>query len=388
MHVLIIPSWYPHHATDPHGSFFREQAIALHKAGMKVGVAAVELHSLRSFGRKRLTSGIIVETDEGVITYRKRGWSWFPNMNWGNLFLWSRHSSALFKEYVAAHGLPDVIHAHSLNMGGMMAGHLARATGRPFIITEHNAGYITRPEIPAWDRQKYSALFRSSFANLAVSNALAVVMNRVWPEARCQVVANVVDDSFFSQPLKTGTSDVVRFITVGHLTARKNIALLIRAFAKAKIAQHSCLTIVGDGEDRSNLERLAAYCGASDRVAFVGRVERDKMAEIMVEHDAFALASNGETFGVVVAEALAVGLPVVSTRSGGPEDIVDASNGLLVAVGDEAGLARALEQMAADLGRYDKNLLRSSSKEKYGAAAIAGQLLAIYQRAVSQAARS
>lgn len=384
MHVLIIPSWYPHHATDPHGSFFREQAIALHKAGMKVGVAAVELHSLRSFGRKRLISGIIVETDEGVITYRKRGWSWFPNMNWGNLFLWSRHSSALFKEYIAAHGLPDVIHAHSLNMGGLMAARLAKATGRPFIVTEHNGSYVLCPEIPAWDKRKYAELFRHSAGNLAVSKALAGVMNRVWPEARCQVVANVVDDSFFNQPLNMGTGDVVRFITVGHLSAHKNIALLIRAFAKAKTVKPSLLTIAGDGEERANLERVAADCGVADRVTFSGRVERNKMAGIMADHGAFVFASNGETFGVVAAEALAAGLPVVSTRCGGPEDIVDASNGLLVEVGDEAGLARALEQMAADLGRYDKNLLRSSSEEKYGGAAIAAKLHEIYQRVASQ----
>ncbi len=93
--------------------------------------------------------------------------------------------------------------------------------------------------------------------------------------------------------------------------------------------------------------------------------------------DAFVLASRFETFGVVVIEALACGLPVVCTASGGPDHLVDRANGLLVAQGDESALRDALVQMRRQASRYDRAAIRADVVRRYGPDAFARRFAAI-----------
>jgi glycosyltransferase involved in cell wall biosynthesis len=87
--------------------------------------------------------------------------------------------------------------------------------------------------------------------------------------------------------------------------------------------------------------------------------------------DAFVLASDVETFGVVVIEALACGRPVVVTASGGPDQLVTAQNGLLIPTGDRSALREALTAMRRTAGRYDRPGIRAAALGLYGPEAFA-----------------
>jgi glycosyltransferase involved in cell wall biosynthesis len=93
------------------------------------------------------------------------------------------------------------------------------------------------------------------------------------------------------------------------------------------------------------------------------------------------LPSLLETFGVVLIEALATGLPVISTRSGGPEDIVTPEVGVLVEPGDVPGLANALGTMR-EAATHDPQALRAQAIRRYGYEAVGAQLREVYQRAL------
>ena len=105
------------------------------------------------------------------------------------------------------------------------------------------------------------------------------------------------------------------------------------------------MRLVGDGPSLAGLQRLSRQLGIAGQVDFIGALAADRVRAEMEAADAFALASNHETFGVVVIEALACGLPVVSTASGGPDHLIDPDNGMLVPCGDAAGIARCLAEM-------------------------------------------
>lgn len=131
-------------------------------------------------------------------------------------------------------------------------------------------------------------------------------------------------------------------IAAGRLHFVKGFADLIRAFKIASEGRPARLVILGEGKERPNLERLVADLGLQDRVQLPGRVP--STAPWMARSDLFVLSSRREGLPAVMIEALAIGLPIVSTRCpSGPEEILENGRlGRMVDVGDVDGLARAI----------------------------------------------
>jgi glycosyltransferase involved in cell wall biosynthesis len=103
---------------------------------------------------------------------------------------------------------------------------------------------------------------------------------------------------------------------------------------------------------------------------------RDEIVKYLQSADMFALLSHSETFGVSCIEALSVGVPVLVTRCGGPEDFIDDSNGMLVPVGDIHEAACAISEMY--LKKYDAETIKKDCYEKYSAEAVASRLVEFY----------
>jgi glycosyltransferase involved in cell wall biosynthesis len=94
----------------------------------------------------------------------------------------------------------------------------------------------------------------------------------------------------------------------------------------------------------------------------------------------FALASVRETFGVVLAEAMAAGLPIVATDAGGPGDIVTPMTGLLVPPMNVNAFALALRQVRLEIDRYDRKAISAHASSQYGRGALVDRLVAMYSR--------
>jgi glycosyltransferase involved in cell wall biosynthesis len=135
-------------------------------------------------------------------------------------------------------------------------------------------------------------------------------------------------------------------IGVGSLTKAKDFETLIRAFGKVRATIPARLVILGEGEERKNLELLVKSLGLLEDVELTGFVENP--FAYMSRATVFVLSSRWEGFGLVLAEALACGTPAISTNcpSGPSEILEDGKLGRLVAVGDVEGLAKEiLEQL-------------------------------------------
>ena len=171
--------------------------------------------------------------------------------------------------------------------------------------------------------------------------------------------------------------------TVGRIAAEKNQALLVRAVAPT-LGPGARLIIAGDGP---LMAALTAQVGglAHGRYAHVLGVRRDVPA-VLNACDVFALSSDTEGLPLVVLEAMATGLPVVSTRVGGvPNVIDDGDTGVLVPVGDEAALAAALGQLAADRARTRAMgaRARAVAVDRYSAARMQRDYLDLYARVLA-----
>lgn len=139
-----------------------------------------------------------------------------------------------------------------------------------------------------------------------------------------------------------------RILFVGRMHPDKDLPTLLRAFARVTTPD-ARLELVGDGPVRGQVEQLATELGLRDRVTFTGYLPNP--AEAYRRARVLALTSRRESFGNVVAEALAHGLPVVSTDAAGPREILaDGQFGAVVPIGDDGAVAAALDAALANPG--------------------------------------
>jgi glycosyltransferase involved in cell wall biosynthesis len=174
-----------------------------------------------------------------------------------------------------------------------------------------------------------------------------LVTNFQVPAENCLVIHNPCDIS-----MVTGLSreevdyvwfhqDIPLLCACGRLVTPKNLPLLLEALKLARNEQPLRLVILGQGEDRAKLESYAETLGISAHVAFLGF--QPNPFKYMAKATGFVLSSSWEGFGNVIIEAMACGVPVISTRCSGPEEIItDSENGLLVPVNDASALAAAI----------------------------------------------
>jgi glycosyltransferase involved in cell wall biosynthesis len=137
---------------------------------------------------------------------------------------------------------------------------------------------------------------------------------------------------------------------VGRLDRRKNIEVLLKAFAQvSKKFKELKLVILGDGPERVNLENLSRCLGVADKVVFTGFVDDEAKRDYLMQAKLFTLSSTQEGFGIVLVESLALGVPVVSTDCGGPADIIEnGKTGYLTKIGDHKKFAEKIEHLLSE----------------------------------------
>jgi glycosyltransferase involved in cell wall biosynthesis len=118
-------------------------------------------------------------------------------------------------------------------------------------------------------------------------------------------------------------------------------------------------------------------------VRFAGALTGRALAAELAVADAFVSASRSEGFGVAIVEALATGLPVLATRSGGPDAIVIPECGLLVAPDDVDALAEGLVALVGDLAKFDRRAIASSVAERFSPQAVGERLVRLYSEVLA-----
>jgi glycosyltransferase involved in cell wall biosynthesis len=222
----------------------------------------------------------------------------------------------------------------------------------------------------------------------AVSNSLKDTIESAFPSTRGRWIVNynAVDTELFciDAARRRGLPHSQRRILfLGGMTPRKGLPTLLEALAQ--LPPQFVLTVAGPGASAQRVRGLARSFGVEARVSGVGEVARSAVAALLNEHHALAVPSYQETFGLVCAEALACGTPVVATRCGGPEEIVTADLGRIVEPRAVAALADALELVAGSAWNWQPERARAAIIERFSMAALALRLEHHYQSVVQAA---
>ncbi len=141
----------------------------------------------------------------------------------------------------------------------------------------------------------------------------------------------------------------------------------------------TCL-MVGAGPDWDDMKEYAGFLRIpAPVIQFTGVKTGDEFNEVLSGADFSVLSSNYETFGTVVIESLACGVPVVATSVGVAREEIGEKNGLLVPPGDEKAMTGALYQMLSLCGEYDKDVIRNGIADKYSKETVGKQLVELYR---------
>ncbi|MDC5259207.1 glycosyltransferase [Acinetobacter baumannii] len=382
MHILIIPSWYPTFKGDVSGSFFREQALALKKYNHNVGVIYPQIRSLRDVkGIFTKPYGCHFENDDRLNTLRWYGVNFYPKFPELAKKRWLNCGIKLFKQYIKEFGKPDIIHVHSLLNAGYLAYEINKKYNIPYVITEHSSAFA-RGLIPDNLIRSLSEVVNNSSKCMAVSKEFCRFLEQNFVGTVWNYIPNIVNNVFLKEKLYSNTG-VFELINICFLNKNKKVDLIIRAFAKALMQQPNLkLKIGGDGPERINLENLVQELNISHAVTFLGLLSREEVRFRINKASAFILGSDYETFGVVLVEALALGKPVIATKCGGPESIVNPQVGYLVEKNSVDLMADAIIKLHNNYQEFEPEKIRQYCVDHFSEKVIVNQLNQIYQKII------
>lgn len=245
-----------------------------------------------------------------------------------------RHYAALTKDF-----RPDVIHAHTFGLDSEMGVWLKKKLGVPLVVTTHGSD-ISVPY--AYGRTNLlKGLCDGVDTVIGVSSQLTAKLAKCGVTKPMHSILNGFAIEHLSPTKKTPDS----WIQVGNLVSSKHVDTTLRAFAIHKKTHPAAqLTIVGQGYERSNLERLCAELGISHAVRFAGTLPNEQVLKEMAKTHFFVMPSHPEGFGIVYLEAMANGCITIGTKGEGITDlIVSGENGFLVPPDDPEAIAGVID---------------------------------------------
>jgi glycosyltransferase involved in cell wall biosynthesis len=236
---------------------------------------------------------------------------------------------------------PDIVHAH---LGAVLYVMFFAAIydTKIRIFTFHNMARIIATGLK---KQLYQVAIRIfKFIPVAISDTVKSSISKEYhiPLKKIPCIYNGVDTKAFYPQIKSKKNRTVEFINAATLFHTKNHKLLIDAFAMAELKHPEIhLNILGDGELREEVEQQIANYGLSDKINILGLT--DQVVDYLNQADIFIMSSNVEGLPISVLEAMACGLPIITTAAGGVVDIVKTGeNGIITPVGDAEKLSEAM----------------------------------------------
>ena len=331
-----------------------------------------EIHSLEFFADPDLIK-VKIDSNSGVtrISYPK------SNFRALNLLRYIKASKIAINELRKTGFVPDLVHCHVAGRNLWMAHKYF--PNKPIVLSEHWSGYVNGN----FERQSYLMkkfiLSRINKCNLvtSVSNHLKEGMIRQGVNKEIVILQNAIK---YKEKTAVKETKGMTFLIVADLMDEiKNITGVLEALKELKLEHsHFKLIIIGDGPDSRILKEKTIALDIETQVSFVGRMVQQEVQDYFLIADCLIVNSNYETFSMVTIEAILTGVPVIASRCGGPEQFVNAKNGLLIPKRDTKSLVNAMKEMYQNRSQYEPNVVRGSVKENYSLNRVEDQLNEIY----------
>lgn len=365
--MLLVPEQFPTDENPTAGIFMRDQVRALSRFCEPV------VYNSSPWSRGTYLTDIEAEYYEMHVMKRK----WPSPLHLLGYALWEARSYRFGKAIPKC----DLIHLHGAALRGGWVSRLARHWKVPYVVTEHTGPWSAVADRPVVFRRAKRAM-ESAAAVLPVSRHLAEEIHRsgVRP-SEMEVTGNPVDVDLFalrSTPLTQSKT----ILFVGRLDRFKGGLRTVRAFhAISDRIPGYRLRIIGRGPEEADIAQYIAESGLGSSVELIRHtLTRAAMVERFHGAAFLVFPSEFESFGLVAAEAMATGLPVVIANRTGPKDF--STNATTIPVNPESveDIARGMAEMVERLEAFDPATIRRTIDEEFGLNAYAERLERLYDQ--------
>ena len=292
-----------------------------------------------------------------------------------------RISRAAVKKYIADNGKPHFFHLHVAMKAGLTALWAKRKYNIPYLLTEHWGGYLEEavPNISNYNfvyQHYWKKIITGAIASSFVSAAFQKLMIKKYAIQNTLVIPNVVNTDIF-YPAEKQTADKIRFIHISTMIYQKNSEAILQALALLKDEVQFEMLFYGPVTVMQ--ENLIVKLGLQNHVSIRGEVPQEVLAKSIQQCNALILYSRFETFGCVLIEANACGIPVIVSELEVFHEIVEEGvNGIFAAGENPEALVEKLREFVKQKDKFDKNLIAGNAAARYNYKKTGQQFFELY----------
>ncbi|MDD3106304.1 MAG: glycosyltransferase [Bacilli bacterium] len=383
MHVCIVGRGLPNSKYSINGIFEYQQAINVKKynSNLKITYLSLDFRSLfkrRHFGLKRFS-----ENDITIYDYN------FPLGGTPDKIFYHfalKKVLKVLKKLLLTDGEPDIIHTHFINNSYLIIKASEVLNLKSSVIATEHLSSIHNIDANSYLCKLAKYTYDRVNSLISVSPSLATAIKLNFGITSIYIPNMVNTESFkFKKEIKIFTNDSFRLVSVGTLVPNKRFGFLIELVNElSNKIKNISLTIIGEGPEYSKLKRQIMFCGLGNIVSLIGSKSQNEIADIFNESDLFVLLSDSETFGLVFVEAMVSGLPVVATKSGGPNTIISNSIGKLVPVNDFDSALNAIMEVYNNYSYYDPEKISNLALSKFSPETVVSEIVKVYEKSIKR----
>ena len=377
-HIVWIAQWYPHEGEPYAGDFIQRHAQAVS--------AFVPLTVYSCFGYDGVEKTVVTKNGNltEVVTY-------FKTINTGikkldKLIFWNRWYRIL-KNLLVKHqkemGMPTLLHCHIILNACWLGLWAKKKWNVPFVVTEHWSGYMKGftngfDAYNSWSKNKCRQIIQQATAITGVSQALIKQLKAIEQEGNFLRWPNVVNEKiFFFQP-SANQNFRPTFIHISTLTWQKNFQGIIEAIRLVKQTHPDVLLKIA-GPENELFHKLIFDFDLDKNITWLGEMPQVKLVDEIRSSEALLLFSRHESFGCVVIEANAAGVPVIVSDIKPLQELIqDGINGFVAVEGNVASLATAMVAIINKKAAFDNAAFSRQTLAQYSYPVVGKQMVDLY----------
>lgn len=368
--LLVIPSAYPAHEDDIKGVFVLDYLKSVDEY-CEITVLRATIESSGPEIEQTKTFGFDTIHYRALLTKRAIGSKF---LNYAKMIFAPTNLLEELKKRK-----PDLIHVHGSTMHGLLAQRISKQLGIPYVVSEHTGPYSKISEHFVFKRMS-KRVIEASAKLFSVSADLEqqILQSGIRPQS-ATVTFNPVDTELFALGKQSK-----EFVFVGRYEPYKGAMRVLMAFHQItdQLPEWK-LKLIGGGKEAVLMQDYIANNVLQNRVTLLGQLNKGQISEHLQKAGVFVFPSEHETFGIVIAEGMSCGLPVVVGNKTAPKEFVGAEQGLLVNPTNVSSIAEAMMSIAKNQSKFNSKEIRDYVVAKFGFKSFGKSLYGHYRQVIA-----